>query len=58
MSDKETGNPSAREEAVYAREDTLPVGSTDKSRAHAGEPDEQYPIPAARPIPWQENPSG
>ncbi|HZG17898.1 MAG TPA: hypothetical protein VE710_23245 [Candidatus Bathyarchaeia archaeon] len=39
-------------------ENTIPVGSVDKSRAHAGEPDEQYPIPAARPNPFAENPSG
>lgn len=45
-------------ESTNQVESPLPVGSPDKSRAHAGEPDEQYPIPAARPNPFQENPSG
>ncbi|UFJ41823.1 hypothetical protein LOK74_04780 [Brevibacillus humidisoli] len=43
-----------REEMIYTVEQAPPAGSVDKNKAHAGEPDEQYPIPAARPVPWRE----
>jgi hypothetical protein len=43
-----------RAEVVYEVEDTLPVGSVDKARAGRGTQDEQYPIPGARPVPWEE----
>lgn len=44
-----------REQAIYQVEDQLPVGSIDKIRSGAGGQDEQYPVPPARPLPWQED---
>lgn len=45
-------------DAIYQVENAIPAGSADKSRAHAGEPDEQYAIPGARPNPFSEYPPG
>lgn len=43
-----------REEIIYSVEDTVPVGSVDKSRVGPREYDEQYPIPSARPDPFRD----
>ncbi len=43
-----------RADVIYEVEDKLPVGSIEKARAGAGNQDEQYAIPAARPVPWQD----
>jgi len=42
------------ESPIFAVEKELPVGSVDKSRVGGEERDEQYPIPHAKPNPWQE----
>jgi len=43
-----------RTEQVFDVENKLPVGSVEKARAGRGTQDEQYPIPGARPVPWEE----
>jgi hypothetical protein len=43
-----------REQMIYAVEDKVPVGSIDKAKAGSEEQEEQYPIPWARPVPWQD----
>ncbi len=37
---------------IYTVENKLPIGSVDKAKAERDIPDEQYPIPFAKPIPW------
>ncbi|MDT3416886.1 MULTISPECIES: hypothetical protein [Brevibacillus] len=40
--------------AIFEVEDKIPVGSIDKTRAEMPDRSEQYPIPAPRPVPWEE----
>ncbi|WP_139488071.1 hypothetical protein [Brevibacillus dissolubilis] len=43
-----------RDQLAYAVEDTVPVGSIDKGRVgDEGRPEEQYPIPRAKPNPFE-----
>lgn len=46
--------PEHKTQSEASIEDTLPVGSIDKSRAESEDPDEQYPIPSANPDPFRE----
>lgn len=40
---------------IYEVESKVPSGSIDKRRMGTdNEQDEQYPIPAPRPVPWQD----
>ncbi|MDA5108828.1 hypothetical protein [Brevibacillus thermoruber] len=43
-----------RAKAIFEVEDKVPVGSVDKTRAGTPDRSEQYPIPAPRPVPWEE----
>lgn len=44
-----------RSDAIYQVEKKVPAGSPDKERLGGEEQDEQYPIPAPKPVPWQED---
>ncbi|MBO8162180.1 MAG: hypothetical protein H0Z34_00505 [Brevibacillus sp.] len=41
-------------DVIYSVERGVPVGSIDKSKMPTAEEDGQYPIPSARPVPWNE----
>jgi hypothetical protein len=44
-----------RAEIIYQVETKVPSGSIDKRRMGTDEEqEEQYPIPAPRPVPWQD----
>ncbi|WP_340700994.1 hypothetical protein [Brevibacillus borstelensis] len=48
-------NQNKRSNIIYHPETEVPAGSIDKRKVVRSQPDEQYPIPRAHPVPWQED---